>query len=153
MKRIYLTLITLVVLFTALSLTSCIKSDDNEEIIPAGTYIEENGHESELFSFVASGNTVRWTCTVYGKVDSVILPEMKGIYIKDLLEVRHPTIVFILVDDPYDMEIQEILSINDNLYAMTLRELSQMNYVIKAFYGEAVFEKYKKLPDYSIKET
>lgn len=88
-----------------------------------------------------------------GKVDSVILPEMKGIYLKDLLEVRYPTIVFILVDDPYDMEIQEILSINDNLYTITLRELSQMNYVIKAFYGEAVFEKYKKLPDYSIKET
>ena len=73
MKRIYLTLISLVVLFTALSLTSCSKSDDNnEELIPAGTYIEENGHESELFSFVASANTVRWTCTVYGKVDSVI---------------------------------------------------------------------------------
>ena len=73
MKRIYLTMISLVVMVTALSLTSCSKSDDNnEELIPAGTYIEENGHESELFSFVASGNTVRWTCTVYGKVDSVI---------------------------------------------------------------------------------
>ena len=73
MKRIYLTLISLVVMVTALSLASCSKSDDNnEELIPAGTYIEENGHESELFSFVASGNTVRWTCTVYGKVDSVI---------------------------------------------------------------------------------
>ncbi len=88
-----------------------------------------------------------------GKVDSVILPEMKGIYIKDLLEVRHPTIVFILVDDPYDMEIQEMLSANDNLYTVTLRELAQMNYIIKAFYGDAVFEKYKKLPDYSIKDA
>ena len=43
MKRIYLTLISLVVMVTVLSLTSCSKSnDDNEEIIPAGTYIEEN---------------------------------------------------------------------------------------------------------------
>lgn len=50
-------------------------SDDNEdvlEVIPPGYYVEENGDERELFSFVVNGNYVRWTCTVYGKVEEVI---------------------------------------------------------------------------------
>ena len=72
MKRIYLTLITFAMIIATLNITSCSKDDDGAEVIPAGSYIEENGRESELFSFVASGNTVRWTCTVYGKIDSVI---------------------------------------------------------------------------------
>ena len=52
---------------------SCSSDDDNSsDIIPSGTYIEENGNESELFSLIVNGNNIRWTCTVYGKVDSII---------------------------------------------------------------------------------
>ena len=73
MKKIYL--FSLMALITMMSFTfsACSSSDDDgSEVIPAGTYIEENGIEAELFSFVASGNTVRWTCTVYGKVEAVV---------------------------------------------------------------------------------
>ena len=55
----------------SISLVSCSSdNDDSPELIPSGTYIEENGHESELFSLVVNGNNVHWTCTSYGKVTS-----------------------------------------------------------------------------------
>ena len=77
MKRIYLFSVMALIAMMSLTISACSNSDDDSsEVIPAGTYIEENGHESELFSFVASGNTIRWTCTVYGKVTSV----MEGTY-------------------------------------------------------------------------
>lgn len=43
MKQIYLTLISLVLMVTVLSLSSCSKSDDdNAGIIPADTYIDHS---------------------------------------------------------------------------------------------------------------
>ncbi|MBR5655133.1 MAG: hypothetical protein IKW98_00395 [Prevotella sp.] len=57
----------------SVSFMSCSSDDDdNAVVIPSGTYIEENGDEGELFTLVVNGNNVRWTCTVYGKVESVV---------------------------------------------------------------------------------
>ena len=80
-------------------------------------------------------------------VESIVLPGMKGIYKDDLIKTPNPTIVFILVDNPYDIEIKKILSVNKSLHTLTLRELTQMNSVIKEFYGEELFEKYMALPN------
>lgn len=72
MKKIYQFSMLALIIMLSLSFSACSSDDDVSEVIPAGTYIEENGNEAELFSFVASGNTIRWTCTVYGEVESVI---------------------------------------------------------------------------------
>jgi hypothetical protein len=85
-----------------------------------------------------------------GKVDSIRLPGMKGIHKEDLIKAESPKIIFILVDDPYDLEIQKKLSINDYLHTVTLRELALMDDVIESFYGEVLYKKYKELPDYSV---
>ncbi len=86
------------------------------------------------------------------KVDSIILPGMQGIHKADLIKADSPAIVFILVDDPYDIEIQDMLSVNNYLHTVTLRELALMDDVIESFYGKALYEKYKELPDYSIEQ-
>ena len=57
--------------------SGCSNNNDDEPnsystTLPEGTYIEENGIESELFSIVVKGNNIQWTCTVYGVVDSTI---------------------------------------------------------------------------------
>ena len=83
------------------------------------------------------------------KVDSIILPGMKGIHKEDLIKAKDPAIIFILVDDPYDLEIQKMLAVNDHLHTVTLRELALMDDVIESFYGEALYKKYKELTDYS----
>lgn len=51
-------------------MTSCSSDDssDDDSLIPAGTYVEENGDESELFSLIVKGNNIRWICTRYGEV-------------------------------------------------------------------------------------
>ena len=82
------------------------------------------------------------------KVMSVNLPGIIGIYKETLLKTKSPTIVFILVDDPYDIEIQEMLSLNHNLYTITLREMVQMENVIRLFYGDNLFAKFLRLPNY-----
>lgn len=73
MKKTYFTSLLTIMMVAALSVgfASC-SSDDDSATIPSGSYIEEDGHESELFSLVVNGNTIRWTCTVYGKVASVV---------------------------------------------------------------------------------
>lgn len=51
-------------------MTSCSSDDSNDDdsLIPAGTYVEENGDESELFTLIVKGNNIRWICTCYGEV-------------------------------------------------------------------------------------
>lgn len=83
------------------------------------------------------------------KVDSIELIGMKRIYKDDLINIKHHVLVFILVDDPYDIEIQKTLSVNNKLHTFTLRELVQMESIIRIFYGDELFDKYEKLPDYS----
>lgn len=46
--------------------------EDSDTLIPEGTYVEENGRESELFTIIVKKNTIHWVCTVYGVVDSEI---------------------------------------------------------------------------------
>lgn len=84
------------------------------------------------------------------KVDSINIENVKPIYKKELLEFDSLCLVFILVDDPYDLEIQKSLSTNSNLYSITLRELVLMDEVIFKFYGNEIYEKYKNLEEYSI---
>ena len=84
------------------------------------------------------------------KVDNVILPEMTGIYKDELLKIKEPVLVFILVDDPYDIEIQKNLSLNVKLHTITLRELTQMKEVIIYFYGNKFYAEYICLPDNSV---
>lgn len=84
------------------------------------------------------------------KVDSIKIDNVKPIYKKNLLELNTSCLVFILVDDPYDLEIQKTLLANSNLYSITLRELVLMDEVICRFYGNEIYEKYKNLEEYSI---
>ena len=85
------------------------------------------------------------------KVDSVQLPEMTGIYRNDLIRSENPVLVFILVDDPYDIEIQDALSVNRKLHTLTLREMAQMSIVMRSFYGEDLYNRYLGLKDYRMK--
>ncbi|MBQ9677465.1 MAG: hypothetical protein IJV44_04940 [Prevotella sp.] len=74
MKKFQFSVFAMMIMaLVCLGFTSCSSDDDeSSDIIPSGTYIEENGDEAELFSLLVNGNNVRWTCTVYGKVESVI---------------------------------------------------------------------------------
>ena len=45
-----------------------------------------------------------------------------------------------------------MLAVNDHLHTVTLRELALMDDVIESFYGKALYEKYKELPDYSVEQ-
>lgn len=60
----------LLIAIMSVSLMSCGSDDDDSSstMIPSGTYIEENGHESELFTMVVSGYHLKVTITKYGKV-------------------------------------------------------------------------------------
>ena len=82
------------------------------------------------------------------KVDSIKLEGMKGIYKKDLINSKILFLVFILVDDPYDIEIQNELLINKGLYTVTLREMAQMDEVMMRFYGDEVFFRLMALKNY-----
>ena len=79
------------------------------------------------------------------KVDAVALEGIKGIHKQELLAFAHPVLVFVLVDDPYDLQIKEDLSANPNLVIVTLRELAEMDYVKELLYGKDLFEKYLQL--------
>ena len=71
-KKYFLSLLAFVmVAMVNVGITACSSDDDegtNGELIPAGTYVEENGYEEELFHLEVSGNNLRWTCTAYGRV-------------------------------------------------------------------------------------
>ena len=75
MKKFFLNWLPFfMVAIMSINFLSCSSNDDDEitSVIPSGTYIEENGDERELFSLVVNGKNVRWTCTVYGKVVSIV---------------------------------------------------------------------------------
>lgn len=79
------------------------------------------------------------------KVDEARIDDSKPMYREELRALCEPVIVFVLVDDPYDIEIEEDLKENSNIYTYTLRELALMDKVICEFYGEELFDMYKKL--------
>lgn len=81
------------------------------------------------------------------KVDKISLPDISPIHRAELLETADKTIVFILVDDPYDLEIEKDLSVNSNILTVSLRELALMSDVIYKFYGDDIYSKYIKLSD------
>lgn len=68
--KYYYLLSMLFIAMMSVSLMSCGSDDDDSSssIIPSGTYIEENGHESELFTMVINGYHIKVTISEYGKV-------------------------------------------------------------------------------------
>ena len=90
-------------------------------------------------------NTDYYCDTDDKKVDDAEYSDSKSIYRRELKKIEEPVIVFVLVDDPYDIEIEEDLKENSNIYTYTLRELALMDKVICEFYGEELFDMYKKL--------
>ncbi|WP_022773698.1 hypothetical protein [Butyrivibrio sp. AE2015] len=79
------------------------------------------------------------------KVKEAGFEDADPIYRNELKMIKEPIIVFILTDDPYDIEIQNDLSTNKSLFTYTLRELALMDQVIHVFYGDELFEMYKRL--------
>ncbi len=79
------------------------------------------------------------------KVDAVVFDDSVPIHKNQIKALSEPIIVFILVDDPFDLEIENDLKENKNLYTYTLRQLALMDKVIHDFYGDEMFEMYKKL--------
>lgn len=68
-KKMYLIAMMMIAMLS-FGMTSCSSDDSNDDdsLIPAGTYVEENGDERELFTLVIRGNNIHWICTSYGKV-------------------------------------------------------------------------------------
>ncbi|MBR6077424.1 MAG: hypothetical protein IKP63_03630 [Paludibacteraceae bacterium] len=64
---------------TAFGLTAC-SNDDKDELIPEGTYIDEDMDPYELFTLNVKGNTIIWTCTSYGEIEELVeyTYEIKG---------------------------------------------------------------------------
>lgn len=85
------------------------------------------------------------------KVDSIKLEELQPLHKDQLLRMKENCIVFILVDDPFDVEIKNMLSVNPFLYTVTLREIVQFDEVINIFYGNQFYEKYSRLISYAEK--
>lgn len=79
------------------------------------------------------------------KVDKEEFPGMIGVYKEELLSTGRSMLIFILVDDPYDLQIMKELSTNSNLVTVSLRELAEMDYVKEKFFGRELYEKYLKL--------
>lgn len=75
------------------------------------------------------------------KVDEVRLPGIRGVYKSELLRMDHSMLVLIMVDDPYDKEIKNELSVIENLHPITLRELTGTQLVIREFYGDAIYKR------------
>ena len=70
MKKIVINWMAIIVMVIMnAGLVSC-NSDDDETstVIPSGTYIEENGDPSELFTMVINGYNIKVTITQNGKV-------------------------------------------------------------------------------------
>ena len=70
MKQIKIWSIILLAVMMMPLVASCGSDDDSSDsnIIPSGTYIEENGKESELFTMVINGYNIKVTITRYGEV-------------------------------------------------------------------------------------
>lgn len=81
------------------------------------------------------------------KVDEISIDGITPIHKDKLLNTKERTVVFILVDDPYDLQIEQSLKVNDCLLTVSLRELAQMNQIIKAFYGDEIYDLYLNLKD------
>ena len=71
-ERISRFVIYMMIALFSVATVSCSSDDESDTLIPEGTYVEENGHESELFTLTVKGNTIHWVCTVYGVVESEI---------------------------------------------------------------------------------
>ena len=54
-------------------------------------------------------------------------------------------ILYLIHSNPYDIEIENDLKFNANLYTYTLRKLALMDRVIHDFYGDELFSIYKRL--------
>ena len=80
------------------------------------------------------------------KVNNTTIEGMKGIFLKDLLESSKDILVFVLVDNPYDSQIEEKLSINSKLHVCTLRKLTKLEKVFEYYYGAKMLSDYQKLP-------
>ncbi len=79
------------------------------------------------------------------KVDNTRLGELQPMHISELLTASAPVLVFVLVDDPFDIEIVKKLRINKNLYVYSLRDLLEVDTVIKHYYGEDFYLRFQKL--------
>ena len=77
-------------------------------------------------------------------VGRFVLEGARPIYLNDLLSAVEDILVFVLVDDPYDVEIVENLSINPHLHLITLRDMLDMDEVIKYYFGEELYGIYSK---------
>ena len=71
-RLLHVVIFMMTALFSVASMSCSSDDDENDTLIPAGTYVEENGHESELFTITVKGNTIHWVCTVFGVVESEI---------------------------------------------------------------------------------
>lgn len=80
------------------------------------------------------------------KVDSASFTDVCGIYVEDLLKIEEDVVVLVMADDPYDDEIETMLSVNKYLHTITLRQLTHLGIVIENFYGESLHMKYMALP-------
>lgn len=69
------------------------------------------------------------------KVDAISLEGIKGVHVEELIKISVETVVFVLVDDPYDIDIKNNLSVNKKLHIVTLRELAEDDIVIRYYYG------------------
>lgn len=78
------------------------------------------------------------------RVRRFVLEGARPIYLNDLLSAAEDILVFVLVDDPYDVEIVENLSINPHLHLITLRDMLDMDEVIRYYFGEELYGIYSK---------
>lgn len=78
-------------------------------------------------------------------VDTFRLPGAVGIYREQLIESEKDMLVLLLVDYPYDDEIQRELACNRRLHTLRLRNMAAMDEVIHKFYGDVLYETYKNL--------
>lgn len=81
------------------------------------------------------------------KVDEINIEGITAIHKEELLQSSERMVVFILVDDPYDLQIAAELKRNDLLLTVSLRELVQMDEIIRAFYGDEIYNLYVNLKD------
>jgi hypothetical protein len=70
-KNVFYFIAILTMIMLSISNISC-SSDDNDKnnptVIPSGTYVEENGDPSELFTMVVNGYNIKVTITQNGEV-------------------------------------------------------------------------------------
>lgn len=71
--------------------------------------------------------------------------DTRAIYLKELLIVKKDILVFVLVDDPMDGEIIDNLCINPCLHLVTLRDLLNMEDVVKYYFDDELYDIYSQL--------